>query len=133
MASSLAWHDHADMLVTMTEEKLVVWQAVQAAFNDPDQIAVTRDAIDLGSAAKGSKVAYFTDNRCLVIRGDGAAVTIPVSQYSVLLHRFVQAHEWPKALRLCRHVADQALWASIAVTALAANELDTALCAYAAL
>lgn len=56
-----------------------------------------------------------------------------MSPYPFLLFEHVAAKQWDQALRLCRHVKDNLLWACLAGTSMAAKELNAAEVAYAAL
>jgi len=66
-------------------------------------------------------------------RSDGALVSASVSPYPTILEKFCAASEWEPALRLCRYVKSQQLWACLAAMAVAGKELHTAEVAYAAI
>lgn len=68
-----------------------------------------------------------------VRRSDGAVVSASVSPYPAILEKFCAVAEWEPALRLCRYVKSQQLWACLAAMAVSGKELHTAEVAYAAI
>ena len=66
-------------------------------------------------------------------RSDGAVVTYATSPYPAMLEGFCAKGEWEPALRLCRYVKQELLWACLAAMAVAGKELHTAEVAYAAI
>jgi hypothetical protein len=47
-----------------------------------------------------------------------------------MLHKYVTARGWDDAIRLCRFVKDEQMWACLAVMAAGAKELNAAEIAY---
>jgi intraflagellar transport protein 80 len=68
-----------------------------------------------------------------VRRIDGALISASVSAHVPLLYQHVLSNQWDRAIRLCRFVRDDALWACLAAMAVAAKDLNTADIAYAAI
>ena len=71
--------------------------------------------------------------RASVRRSDGAVVTYATSPYPAMLEGFCAKGEWEPALRLCRYVKQDTMWACLAAMAVAGKELHTAEVAYAAI
>merc|ERR1719231_116899 len=82
---------------------------------------------------KTCEIIEFRDTRVQVRRSDGASVCAWVSPYPAILEKFCSNAEWEPALRLCRYVKSNELWACLAAMAIAGKELHTAEVAYAAI
>ena len=79
-----------------------------------------------------SQVSFF-GWRLSVRRTDGATLLASVSPYPQELFKFVSIRRWEEAVRLCRFVKDDALWAALAAMAIQQQSLDTAETAFAAI
>lgn len=75
----------------------------------------------------------FTGNLCSVRRLDGALATLAVSPYPKVLYEHVDKADFEKAIRLCRFVKEQTLWACLAAMAIYCRELNTVEIALAAI
>ncbi|KAL2611690.1 hypothetical protein R1flu_023382 [Riccia fluitans] len=132
MIDDAIWHDNIDILVAVSNQKLVVWYYPHAAYVDKDllkYIKLTKECI----VGESSKIQSFHGSRCTVRRRDGAKVFTDVSPYCFLLFEHFMSKQWDHALRLCRIVKDDLLWACLAAMAVDSKELNTAEVAYAAL
>ncbi|KAK9814722.1 hypothetical protein WJX72_010508 [[Myrmecia] bisecta] len=132
MVESAVWHDTAEMLATMTDQKLVIWYYVNVVFVDRDLIASTCSTQQEGEFGKGAVIQGFSGSRCTLRRSDGAEVAAGVPPYPLMLHQLVAQNQWDRAVRLCRFVKDGLLWACLAAMAVDAAELNTAEVAFAA-
>lgn len=74
----------------------------------------------------------FVGNQVTVRRADGSLVHISISPYPAILHEYVSSSKWEDAVRLCRFVKEQSLWACLAAMAVANRDMVTAEIAYAA-
>eukprot|EP00823_Brevimastigomonas_motovehiculus_P003575 TRINITY_DN219_c0_g1_i2.p1 TRINITY_DN219_c0_g1~~TRINITY_DN219_c0_g1_i2.p1 ORF type:complete len:780 (+),score=268.94 TRINITY_DN219_c0_g1_i2:53-2392(+) len=134
MVESFMWSARDEMLAAVTDQKLVVWYCPAAAFVDPDLLVTARSSQDATSLGKGVQCGHFDPNGRLTLRrADGTLICRALSPFPSALHRFAQQGQFARALRLCRLIKDEALWACLAVLALQANQLDTAEVALAAI
>ncbi|KAG5191643.1 intraflagellar transport protein 80 [Tribonema minus] len=123
---SAEWNDVCDCLVALADGRLVTWYHPSAAYVDKDLMALacsTREAPEFG---KSPTVRAFLNGSVTVRRADGALLTARVPPYPALLHACAARGAWGEALRLCRFVADEGLWAACAAMALQARNLDVA-------
>ena len=67
----------------------------------------------------------FTGNLCEVRRLDGGLATLSVSPYPRVLYEHMEKPDFEKAIRLCRFVKEQTLWACLAAMAIDCRELNT--------
>jgi len=75
----------------------------------------------------------FSASQVYVRRKDGSLITLPISPYPNILFDFCEKSKWEKAIKLCRYVKEQSLWACLAAISLHARELNTAEIALAAI
>ncbi|RKO83675.1 hypothetical protein BDK51DRAFT_38038 [Blyttiomyces helicus] len=147
---TFAWNDETDMLAAMTDKKFVVWYYPNVVFVDEDILPLTRiertqqDGGLLGTGFKltppaassfgeNAQVASFTGTLCTLRRADGALVPVSVDPQPALLQEHARKKQWEDAIRLCRHIKMQELWACLAAMAVFGQDLNTAEVAYAAI
>jgi len=133
MVDSFKWNDETDMLGAMMDSKLVVWYYPNVVFVDKDLLARTKVVKDGSEFGKAPTLLYLHSSRVTVQRSDGALVSSSVSPYPEMMYEHALKNDWSKAVRLCRFVRDQALWACLAAMAINARDLNTAEIAYAAI
>lgn len=133
MIDSAIWNDSVDMLAAVGDDKLTVWFYPQVVYYDKDMLSRTRLIRDASEFGKTPSLLSFRSTRCTLRRSDGAVVTSNVSPYQEMLANFASQREWDLALRLCRYVKSDVLWACLAAMAVEGKELNTAEVAYAAI
>jgi intraflagellar transport protein 80 len=135
MTDSIAFGDTSDTLVALADGNMVSWIYPQAFFLDADlahAAKVTAEASVAASFGLLPQILSFTGGRVAVRRGDGAVLHATVATFPPLLYECVQAGKWENAVRLCRFVKQQPLWAAAAAMAINGRHLDTAEVALAA-
>ena len=135
---AFAWSASGDGLVAASRGgEVTAWHCASAFFVDPDMITYTRSVTETPARGQGVVVELFDGNRATIRGGDGAVATTSVSSSSAAFFPALHAHcaekQWDRAIRLCRFVRDDALWATLATRAMAVDELESASIAYAAL
>ena len=100
---------------------------------DRELLSATLSRHTDGDWGKTAEIVEFRNTRVQVRRSDGAIICAWVSPYPAILERFCANAEWEPALRLCRYVKSNELWACLAAMAIAGKELHTAEVAYAAI
>eukprot|EP00041_Stephanoeca_diplocostata_P034393 m.1171186 g.1171186 ORF g.1171186 m.1171186 type:complete len:779 (+) comp24512_c0_seq6:118-2454(+) len=133
MVESMMWHDTWSILAALSNGKLSVWYIPSVVFIDPDIVAQTRADQDAGAFGASAAIESFVGNQCAIRRADGAVMPTGVSPYPAVLHAHASARKWDDAIRLCRFVKENTLWACLAALAAAAKELNAAEVAYAAI
>lgn len=130
---SVAWADDSDALCAVADGRLVAWVYPMAAFVDRDLLPramATRPTAELG---KMPRIAAFSGARVAVRRADGATLQLPAPTGAALLYEYAEGGRWEEAVRLCRLLKDEAMWAALAGMAVRARQLDTAEIALAAI
>ncbi|XP_041351349.1 intraflagellar transport protein 80 homolog [Gigantopelta aegis] len=133
MIQCVAWNDTTNMLSAMTDGKLMVWYYPNAAWVDRDLLMKTLIEKDTSEFGKNPQLCGFVGNHLILRRAEGSRVSTLISPYPSILHGYVNGGRWPDALRLCRFVKEETLWACLAAMATYAKELMTAEVAYAAI
>jgi len=133
MVDTSEWNDASDMLTAVADGKLVTWIFPHAIYIDRDLLELGRMSRDSGVFGKNPYITGFYGPRITIRRADGALVTTSVSPYPPMLYNFVASARWEEAVRLCRFVKRQELWAALAAMSLHGRHLDTAEIALAAI
>ena len=128
MVDSVAWGDEADVLVTLTDGKMVTWYYPQVVWVDRDLMHATRESVDRPDFGKIPQIVSFHGAQLSVRRSDGALLSAGVPCYPGMLHDFCKGVNvrWENAIRLCRFVKSEAMWATLAAMAIEGMHLDTA-------
>ncbi|XP_054283963.1 intraflagellar transport protein 80 homolog isoform X2 [Macrosteles quadrilineatus] len=133
MVQSVCWNSRLNILSGMQDTSLTVWYYPNVLFIDPRltrRTIVIKDASEFG---KSPMVVSFEGNHVGVRRSDGALVSSIISPHVSVLHDYAEERMWRDALRLCRSLGDETVWACLAAMAAHARDLDTAEEAYAAI
>lgn len=133
MVTDAMWHEQHHMLATLQEARLSLWLYPTCAFVDQDMLPHTK--VDVAAAADLGKAPYlraFAGNAVSVRRADGAALTYSVPPQVAMLQTHTTRNSWEDAIRLCRFIKEESLWACLAIMATKAKELNAAEIAYAA-
>lgn len=133
MVDSVSWNDITDTLVAISDQKLTIWYYPLMFYIDKDllhRVKVVKDQLELGPS---SLVESFVSNRVTIRKLNGVLVVVSVSSYPKSLYQLVQEKRWSGAIRLCRFVRDNTLWAALAGMAIKAGHLQTAEVALATL
>lgn len=133
MVDSVKWNDQTDMLVSMADGKFVVWYYPSIVYVDRDLLPYVKFVKEESELGKKSNIIDFYGTRCNIRRLNGAISTIAVSSYPLMLYELVEKKVWDAAIRLCRYVKDNSLWACLAAMAIRSGELNTAEVSFAAL
>jgi intraflagellar transport protein 80 len=145
MVDSIKWNDSTQMLVAIADSKFIVWYYPSIVYIDRDllpaikhtredryctKVLVSHHYSDFG---KRSHIINFYGNRCEVRRWNGVVVTCQVSPYPIMLSEMEEKKNWGGAIRLCRFVKDNTLWACLAAMAIKDGQLNVAEVALAAI
>ena len=133
MVDTVAWNVESDALSAVADGHLLVWFYPEVVYMDRELLPSTLSRQQATDWGKTCEIIEFRDTRVQVRRSDGASVCAWVSPYPAILEKFCSNAEWEPALRLCRYVKSNELWACLAAMAIAGKELHTAEVAYAAI
>ncbi|XP_018409467.1 PREDICTED: intraflagellar transport protein 80 homolog [Nanorana parkeri] len=133
MVHTLAWNDVSNILCGIQDNRFTVWYYPNVAFVDKELLPKTVSEKDGSDYSKSPQMISFVGNRVTIRKSDGSLVHTNTSSYAAILHDYSAAAKWNDALRLCRFVKEQTMWACLAAMAIANKEMSTAEVAYAAI
>ncbi|RXM33144.1 Intraflagellar transport protein 80-like [Acipenser ruthenus] len=133
MVYTVAWNDSANILCGIQNSFFTVWYYPNTVYVDKDLLPKTIYTKDASEFSQTPQIFNYVGNQVTVRRADGSLVYTSISPYPAILHEYATASRWDDALRLCRFVKEQTLWACLAAMAIANKELTTAEVAYAAI
>ncbi|XP_064418295.1 intraflagellar transport protein 80 homolog isoform X1 [Latimeria chalumnae] len=133
MVHTMAWNDTTNILCGLQDTSFTVWFYPSAVYVDKDLLLKTVYEKDASEFSKSPQIVNFVGSKVTIRRADGSLVYTNVSPYPAILHEYVSASKWNDAVRLCRFVKEQTMWACLAAMAVANKDLATAEVAYAAI
>ncbi|KAL0273596.1 UNVERIFIED_CONTAM: hypothetical protein PYX00_006229 [Menopon gallinae] len=133
MVQSLSWNTEVNILAGAQDSMLTVWLFPTALYIDKSILRRTTLFKDLSESGRSLSLVSYGGNQISLRRVDGAMINSSLPPYYTILHEFVSFKKWEGALRLCRFVNDETLWACLACMACYSKELFTAEEAYAAI
>ncbi|NXC47694.1 IFT80 protein, partial [Penelope pileata] len=133
MVQTLAWNDTSNLLCGIQGTRFTVWYYPNTVYVDKDLLAKTLYEKDASDFSKNPHIVHFVGNQITIRRADGSLIHLNISPYPVILHEYVSSSKWEDAVRLCRFVKDQTMWACLAAMAVANKDMATAEIAYASI
>ncbi|KAM6065174.1 intraflagellar transport protein 80 homolog isoform 2-T5 [Theristicus caerulescens] len=133
MVQTLAWNDMSNILCGIQDTRLTVWYYPNTVYVDKDLLAKTLYEKDASEFSKNPQIVRFVGNQITIRRADGSLIHLNISPYPAILHEYVSSSKWEDAVRLCRFVKDQTMWACLAAMAVANKDMATAEIAYASI
>jgi intraflagellar transport protein 80 len=121
------------MIAGIADSRFTVWYYPNVVFVDKNLLSRTlhqRDAIEFG---KNPSLVSFLGNNVIMRTSDGSIIHTVIPPYGAILHTYIGSNRWQDALKLCRFMKENFLWAMLAGAAIAGKDLETAQAAYAAL
>ncbi|XP_034637200.1 intraflagellar transport protein 80 homolog isoform X2 [Trachemys scripta elegans] len=133
MAHTLAWNDTSNILCGLQDTCFTVWYYPNTVYVDKDLLPKTLYEKDASEFSKNPQIVRFVGNQVTIRRADGSLIHLNISPYPAILHEYVSSSKWEDAVRLCRFVKDQTMWACLAAMAVANKDMTTAEIAYASI
>ncbi|NWH45804.1 IFT80 protein, partial [Fregata magnificens] len=133
MVQTLAWNDTSNMLCGIQDTRFTVWYYPNTVYVDKDLLPKTLYEKDASEFSKNPQIVCFVGNQITIRRADGSLIHLNISPYPAILHEYVSSSKWEDAVRLCRFVKDQTMWACLAAMAVANKDMATAEIAYASI
>ncbi|XP_049530312.1 intraflagellar transport protein 80 homolog [Anopheles darlingi] len=121
--TNVMWSSDTNILVGLHDLSYSVWYCPGEACTDPTLIALTTFTYDTSEIGKNISLENF-EGANVTFRSSGAIFTVSVKPYCVILHKLFAENQWEKALKLCRLMQSQLLWATLAAMASKRNQLD---------
>ncbi|XP_075793939.1 intraflagellar transport protein 80 homolog isoform X1 [Pelodiscus sinensis] len=133
MVHTLAWNDTSNILCGLQDTRFTVWYYPNTVYVDKDLLPKTLYEKDASEFSKNPQILCFMGNQVTIRRADGSLIHLNISPYPAILHEYVSGSKWEDAVRLCRFVKDQTMWACLAAMAVSNKDMTTAEIAYASI
>ncbi|KAM3728232.1 Intraflagellar transport protein [Dirofilaria immitis] len=133
VVTNIVFNDQTNMLAGLQDNRLVVWLYPAAVFIDRDLLQKTIFENDESDFGKSPYLHNFVGNHISVRRSDGALISCTITPFASALNLFISSNKWDQAIRLCRHIRENYLWAMLAVIATELKNFYAAEIAYTAL
>ncbi|PAV78488.1 hypothetical protein WR25_09547 isoform B [Diploscapter pachys] len=133
MAEQLVFNDVTNMLAGIADNRIIIWPEPSLVFVDQALLRKSLVERQIGSMGKFPTLLYFTGNNIVIRRSDGSIIPTAIPAYGAALLNDISQSKWDQAIRICRHVNDDCLWAILAGLAIFHKNLYASEIAYAAL
>ena len=133
MVDSFQWNDNNDMLTALSDGKLKTWFYPNSIYVDRDLMNKAMSEKDASDVGKMGTITQFNGNLVTIRRLDGSLATLGISPYPKMLYEHIDKADFEKAIRMCRFVKEQTLWACLASMSIYCRELNTVEIALAAI
>ncbi|KAF8384242.1 che-2 [Pristionchus pacificus] len=133
LVQRICFHDQWPMLAGLQEGQLVVWPCPSIAFDHRDLLEKTTITKKVEQLGRFPELLNFTQNSILLRRSDGSLLPSAFSPFPAALLAHLEESKWDNAIRLCRHMNDDSLWAMLAGLAMQARNIYAAEIAYGSL
>ncbi|GMT04173.1 hypothetical protein PENTCL1PPCAC_26347, partial [Pristionchus entomophagus] len=133
LVNRICFHDQWPMLAGLQEGQLMVWPCPSIAFDHHDLLEKTTITKRVEQLGRFPELLNFTKNSILLRRSDGSLLPSAFSPFPAALLAQLEESKWDNAIRLCRHMNDDSLWAMLAGLAMQAKNIYTAEIAFGSL
>lgn len=123
---SFQFNDETDVVVALADGNLKVWYQPWVVFIDKDLLPLTMATSEASDFGRNAQITAYTGNRVSIRKVDGSLLFSATSPDVPLLYDLMRGGRWDECIRLCRHQKLPTLWGTLACTALAKKQLDTA-------
>ncbi|KAE9411938.1 hypothetical protein Angca_006320, partial [Angiostrongylus cantonensis] len=129
----LHFNDITNMLIGVGDGRIILWPAVEIVFIDRSLLQRSITEKSISGLGKFPTLKGFTGSSVILRRSDGSLITSSISPFVSFLLRYTSQSKWDQAIRLCRHLKNDSMWAVLAGLSTAARNLYTAEIAYGVL
>ncbi|CAF0799987.1 unnamed protein product [Adineta steineri] len=130
---SFRWNDKNAMLAGFTDNKLHIWLYPNVIFVDSSLVDKTIHRIESGDFGKNPSISDFLSCQITIRKSTGALIQSALPIYYELCLDLLEANRAEEALQLCQYIADDSIYALIAVISLHNRDFDSAENAFAQL
>ncbi|CAF5194060.1 unnamed protein product, partial [Rotaria magnacalcarata] len=121
------------MLSGIADGKLSIWFYPNVVFIDPSLADKTTYRIESNDFGKNPSISDFLSSQITIRKSNGALIQCVIPIYYELCLDLLSANRAEEALQLCQYIADDSIYALIAVISLFNRDFDSAENAFAQL
>ena len=126
MCNSFRWHEHADILAAAADLRVHCWYYPAAIYIDKELMGLCKMVKEEPDIGRDCQITSFYGTNIIVKKKDGSQKIVASSPYPQMLFDFTNSGEWAKALKLCRYLKEEYLWAIFASICLAVRNIENA-------
>jgi len=126
MCNSFRWHEHADILAAAADLRVHCWYYPAAVYIDKELMGLCKMVKEEPDIGRDCQITSFYGTNIIVKKKDGSQKIVASSPYPQMLFDFTNSGEWAKALKLCRYLKEEFLWAIFASICLAVRNIENA-------
>uniref|UniRef100_A0A7E4VJE4 WD_REPEATS_REGION domain-containing protein n=1 Tax=Panagrellus redivivus TaxID=6233 RepID=A0A7E4VJE4_PANRE len=130
MVTDIMFNTSTNMLAGLQERKLLIWTNPSVVFTDKDLLQRSIAELEVEDLGKSPYLISFVGNVITIRRSDGCLIPCAVPPYPAGILNCVNGNKWDQAIRLCRILKDEVLWALLASLAAANKNFFVAEIAY---
>lgn len=125
MCNSFKWHEHADILTAAADLRVHCWYYPAAIYIDKELMGLCKMVKEEPDIGRDCTITTFYGNNITVKKKDGSQKIVSSSPYPQMLLDFCSSGEWDKAIKLCRYIKEEFLWAILASISLGMRHTET--------
>jgi intraflagellar transport protein 80 len=126
MCNSFKWHESADILTAAADLRIHCWYYPAAIYVDKELMNLCKLVKDEPDIGRDCQIISFYGNNITVKKKDGSQKVVASSPYPQMLLDLCAGNEWDKAIKLCRYIKEEFLWAILASISLGRRHIETA-------
>jgi intraflagellar transport protein 80 len=130
---NFVWNDAYNMLAGIADNRFLVWYYPNITYVDKNLLSRSVYQKDATYFGKNPSLISFLGNHVIMRTADGSTIHSIIPPYATVLLAYIQANKWEEALKLCRFVKENSLWAVLAGASIYNRNLEVASAAYSAL
>jgi intraflagellar transport protein 80 len=111
MCNSFKWHESADILTAAADLRIHCWYYPAAIYVDKELMNLCKLVKDEPDIGRDCQIISFYGNNITVKKKDGSQKVVASSPYPQMLLDLCAGNEWDKAIKLCRYIKEEFLWA----------------------
>ena len=103
MTDSFLWNEKNDILVAISDGRLLAWYYPNAIYVDKDLMDLCKVSKESNDIGRSAQLLTFSSSQAILRRKDGGLITISVSPYPSILFDLCDKNKLDTAIKLCRY------------------------------
>lgn len=125
MCNTFKWHESSDILSAAADLRIHCWYYPAAIYIDKELMGMCKMVKDEPDIGRDCQIVSFYGNNIALKKKDGSQKIVASSPYPSMLLELCNNNEWDKAIKLCRYIREEYLWAILACISLGMRHIET--------
>ena len=126
MCNSFKWHESADILSATADLRVHCWYYPAAIYVDKELMGLCKLVKEEPDIGRDCQITSFYGNNVAIKKKDGSQKIVSSAPYPQMLLTMCASGEWDRAIKLCRYIKEEYLWAILASISLGMRHIETA-------